>query len=42
MNYIQRAWLIVLKPVVTLVNDKMAKKSGVIGRIGRFFAFGPR
>jgi hypothetical protein len=42
MNYIQRAWLVALRPVITLVNDKMAKRSGFIGKIGRFFAFGPR
>ena len=42
MNYIQRAWLVALRPVANLVNDKLAKKSGLIGRIGRFYAFGPR
>jgi len=42
MNYIQRAWLFALRPVSTLVNDKLAKKSGALGRIGRFFAIGPR
>jgi hypothetical protein len=42
MNYIQRAWLVVLKPVSSFVNEKLAKKSGLIGRIGRFYAFGPR
>lgn len=42
MNYIQRAWLVALKPVTTLVNEKLAKKSGMLGRIGRFYAFGPR
>ncbi len=42
MNPIQKAWLIVLRPVISLVNDKMAKKSGIIGRIGKFYAFGPR
>lgn len=42
MNYIQRAWLVALRPVATFVNDKLAKKTGLIGRIGRFYAFGPR
>lgn len=42
MNYIQRAWLVVLRPVSSFVNEKLAKKSGLLGRIGRFYAFGPR
>jgi hypothetical protein len=42
MNYIQRAWLKVLHPVITLVNGKLSKRSGLIGRMARFFAFGPR
>lgn len=42
MNYIQRGWLRVLSPVITLVNDKLAKRSGVLGKFGKFFAFGPR
>ena len=42
MNIIQRAWLVALRPVSAFINDKMAKKSGLIGRIGRFFAIGPR
>jgi hypothetical protein len=42
MNPLQKAWLIVLRPVVSLVNDKLAKKSGILGRIGKFYSFGPR
>lgn len=42
MNYIQRAWLVALKPLSSFVNEKLAKKSGLLGRIGRFYAFGPR
>lgn len=42
MNYIQRTWLYALRPVSMVLNDKLAKKSGVLGRIGRFFAVGPR
>ena len=42
MNYIQRAWLVVLRPLTTFVNEKLAKKSGLLGRFGRFYAFGPR
>lgn len=42
MNPIQKAWLVALKPVISLVNDKLAKKSGILGRIGKFYAFGPR
>ena len=42
MNPIQKAWLVALRPVISLVNDKLAKKSGILGRIGRFYSFGPR
>lgn len=42
MNLIQRTWLVVLRPLTTFVNEKLAKKSGLLGRIGRFYAFGPR
>lgn len=42
MNYIQRTWLRVLSPVSHFVNDKLAKKSGLLGRLGRFYSFGPR
>ena len=42
MNPIQKLWLKALNPVVTLVNEKMATRSGLIGKFGRFFAFGPR
>lgn len=42
MNPIQRAWLYVLKPVAYVVNDKLAKRSGLLGKFGRFFAVGPR
>jgi len=42
MNYIQRAWLIALRPISSFVNEKLAKKTGLLGRIGRFYAFGPR
>jgi len=42
MNYIQRAWLTALRPLTSFVNEKLAKKSGMLGRIGRFYAFGPR
>ena len=42
MNFIQRAWLVALRPITTFVNESVAKKSGLIGRIGRFYAFGPR
>lgn len=42
MNYIQRAWLYVLKPVNYLINEKLANKSGILGRIGRFWSLGPR
>lgn len=42
MNYIQKGWLKVLSPVVTLVNEKLATRSGFLGKIGKFFAFGPR
>lgn len=42
MNFIQRSWLVALRPLTTFVNEKLAKKSGILGRIGRFYAFGPR
>lgn len=42
MNPIQKMWLKALSPAVTLVNEKMAQRSGLIGKFGRFFAFGPR
>lgn len=42
MNFIQRSWLVVLRPLTTFVNEKLAKKSGILGRLGRFYAFGPR
>lgn len=42
MNPIQQAWLKVLRPVTYFVNEKLAKKSGILGRIGRFYSFGPR
>jgi hypothetical protein len=42
MNYIQRQWLVILRPIANFVNHKLAKKSGMLGRIGRFYAFGPR
>lgn len=42
MNFIQKAWLVALRPVGIFVNQKLAQKSGMLGRIGRFYAIGPR
>ena len=42
MNAIQKAWLVALRPLTAFVNEKLAKKSGILGKIGRFYAFGPR
>ncbi len=42
MNIIQKAWLTALRPVSSFVNEKLAQKSGLLGRIGRFYAFGSR
>ena len=42
MNPIQKGWLKVLSPVITLVNDKLAKRSGMVGKLAKFFSFGPR
>ncbi len=42
MNYIQKAWLVALRPVSTLINEKLATRSGMLGRIGKFYAIGPR
>ena len=30
MNHLQQAWLKVLAPVIPLVNDKLAKRSGLL------------
>jgi hypothetical protein len=32
----------VLKPVAYVVNEKMAPRAGLLGRIGKFFMIGPR
>lgn len=42
MNYIQKAWLTILRPVTYVLNDKLSKRSGWVGRFGRFFSIGPR
>ena len=42
MNPIQKAWLKILTPLAYLINEKMAKKSGILGKFGRFFLIGPR
>lgn len=42
MNPIQKAWLKLLSPVSGFVNEKLAKRSGILGRLGRFFLIGPR
>lgn len=42
MNHLQKVWLRALDPAIKFVNEKMAKRSGLIGRFGKFFAFGPR
>ena len=42
MNHIQKAWLKILSPITPFVNEKMAKKGGILGKVGRFFAIGPR
>ena len=42
MNPIQKAWLKLLAPVSFIINEKMAKRSGLLGKIGRFFLIGPR
>lgn len=42
MNPIQKAWLRLLDPVAGFVNEKLAKRSGLLGKLGRFFLIGPR
>jgi len=42
MNYIQKAWLRVLSPAAYIINERIAKRSGLLGRIGKFFMIGPR
>ncbi|EGR31133.1 hypothetical protein IMG5_117260 [Ichthyophthirius multifiliis] len=42
MNPIQKAWLQILQPVSFVINEKLAKRSGLLGKIGRFFMIGPR
>ncbi|CAD8051342.1 unnamed protein product [Paramecium sonneborni] len=42
MNPIQQAWLKILNPVSVVINEKLAKRSGLLGKIGRFFLIGPR
>eukprot|EP01016_Furgasonia_blochmanni_P044206 TRINITY_DN611_c0_g1_i1.p2 TRINITY_DN611_c0_g1~~TRINITY_DN611_c0_g1_i1.p2 ORF type:complete len:269 (-),score=79.06 TRINITY_DN611_c0_g1_i1:111-917(-) len=42
MNPIQKAWLKVLSPLAYVINEKLAKRSGFFGRIGKFFIIGPR
>lgn len=42
MNPIQKAWLKILSPFSYIVNEKLAKRPGLIGKIGKFFMIGPR
>lgn len=42
MNPIQKYWLKFLEPVAFLINEKLAKRSGFFGKIGKFFIIGPR
>ena len=42
MNPIQRAWLKALGPVMYVVNEKLATRSGLVGKIGKFLVIGPR
>ena len=42
MNFIQKAWLTVLTPAAHVINEKIATRPGMAGRIGRFWAIGPR
>jgi len=42
MNPIQKIWLRVLSPVAYVINEKLAKRSGLLGRIGKFWMIGPR
>jgi hypothetical protein len=42
MNPIQKSWLWLLRPAAYVINEKLAKKSGLFGKIGKLFIIGPR
>eukprot|EP01015_Nassula_variabilis_P011759 TRINITY_DN1951_c0_g1_i2.p1 TRINITY_DN1951_c0_g1~~TRINITY_DN1951_c0_g1_i2.p1 ORF type:complete len:200 (+),score=34.24 TRINITY_DN1951_c0_g1_i2:116-715(+) len=42
MNPIQKLWLKVLTPVAYVINEKLARRPGFFGKIGKFFIIGPR
>jgi len=42
MNPIQKLWLQILSPFAYVINEKLAKRSGFFGKIGKFFIIGPR
>ena len=42
MNPIQKAWLKILSPFTYIINEKLAKRPGLVGRIGKFWMIGPR
>lgn len=42
MNPIQKAWLKVLSPFSCLINEKLAKRPGFLGKLGKWFMIGPR
>ena len=42
MNYIQRGWMRVLAGPANFINNNLAKREGLIGRAGRFWAMGSR
>eukprot|EP00330_Aristerostoma_sp_ATCC50986_P006048 CAMPEP_0114587876 /NCGR_PEP_ID=MMETSP0125-20121206/10724_1 /TAXON_ID=485358 ORGANISM="Aristerostoma sp., Strain ATCC 50986" /NCGR_SAMPLE_ID=MMETSP0125 /ASSEMBLY_ACC=CAM_ASM_000245 /LENGTH=206 /DNA_ID=CAMNT_0001784001 /DNA_START=52 /DNA_END=672 /DNA_ORIENTATION=+ len=42
MNPIQKALLKVFSPLAYVINEKMATRSGLIGKFGKFFLIGPR
>lgn len=42
MNPIQKTWLKTSRPLMEAFNNKLGSRGGMIGRFGRFFAFGVR
>ena len=42
MNPIQKGWIRAFKPVMSFWNNNLCKRPGMMGRIARFFRFGPR
>lgn len=42
MNPIQKAMMMTMSPLMNAFNTKIATRSGLVGRFGKFFKFGNR